>query len=155
MSSCPTRLCGKTRNSFPSPQSTCLAFPVPVYFEATHSACDLSGCSVKVKLQNCTRTRCNRGGWRLTWKSWNLCDHVVMSCNLSGWSPGCWRSGSRWPGWSWGTRWKLFDSFDESDEWGVNGWTGPFSIFLQTQHVLDCIVLIMEPTRTHHSVFMC
>ena len=36
-----------------------------------------------------------------------LCDHVVMSCNLSGWSPGCWRSESRWPGWSWGTRWKI------------------------------------------------
>ena len=27
-------------------------------------------------------TRSNRGEWRLTWESWNHCDHVVLSCQL-------------------------------------------------------------------------
>ena len=80
MSNCPTRWWEKIRNSFPSPESTCLTFPVPVYFGSTHPACDPSGYFVQVKIQICTRTRCNMGGWRRTWKSWNLCDHVVMSC---------------------------------------------------------------------------
>ena len=44
-----------------------------------------------------------------------------------------------------------FDSFDESDEWWVNGWTGPFRIvlpviivMLQTQYAPACIVHIMD-----------
>ena len=84
-------------------------------------------------LRACTKS--NRGGWRLAWESENHWDHVVLS-----WQP------------RWLIYWMLvignemtrlimkntmtIMSFDESDEWWVNGWTEPFRIILSVLTVL-------------------
>ena len=72
MSSCPTRWWEKKISWFSSPESTCLVFPVPVCFGATHPACEPPGCFVYVR---------GATGVDEDWprESWNHCDHVALS----------------------------------------------------------------------------
>ena len=92
-------------------------------------------------LRACTRS--NRGGWRLTSESWNHCDHVVLSSLVDLLDPGD-REGDDQVIME---NTMTIMSFDESGEWWVNGWTGPFRIIfsvltalLQVQHYLAYIL---------------
>ena len=90
-------------------------------------------------------TRSSRGGWRLTWESWNHCDHVVLSCQphwLISWMLVIRKEMTR-------LIMKNTSLFDESGEWWVNGGTGPFriilsvlTVLLQVQHALAYILHI-------------
>ena len=136
MSSCPTRLWEKKRSWFSSPESTCLAFPAPVCFGATHPACEPLGCFVHVR---------GATGVDEDWPRSFGTTVIMLPCPL------------------WLISWMLvigkemtrlimentmtIMSFDESGEWWVNGWTGPFRIILsvltallQVQHDLAYIL---------------
>ena len=97
ISSCPTRWWEKT-----SPESTCLAFLVPVCFRAAHPACEPPDCFMHVR---------GATGVDEDWPGSLGTTVIMLSCpvNLAGWSPGCWWSGRRWPGWSWSIRWQYFE----------------------------------------------
>ena len=100
-------------------------------------------------LRACTRS--SRGGWRLTWESWNHCDHVVLSCQprwLISWMLVIWEEMTRLIM----KNTMTIMSVDESDEWWVNGWTGPFRIILSVLTVASttCSSIHSSIHSTYH-----